>query len=210
MLVVPTVSELLVRLPLPILERVLLDPLIVLLVSVWLPVKVATVESIAIVTAVEPLYDVPDSPVPMVSAFVAVAATVTDPPRLTDEPLIVTALLVRLPFPMLVSVLVLPLMVLLVRFCVPDSVATIVESILIVPAEVIGPPVKPVPVSTVVTVPAPATAPQTNPEPLHLRNVSAVTGASINAVVSALLWYKTLLARPPFRLYVLVEVTAFQ
>ena len=35
--------------------KVLLLPLIVLLVSVWVPVRVATVESIAMVTAVEPL-----------------------------------------------------------------------------------------------------------------------------------------------------------
>jgi len=36
------------------------------------PVKVATVESIATVTAADPLKDVPESPVPMVSAFVVV------------------------------------------------------------------------------------------------------------------------------------------
>ena len=38
----------------------------VLLVRVWIPVRVATVESIAIVTPVEPLYEVPESPVPIV------------------------------------------------------------------------------------------------------------------------------------------------
>lgn len=55
MAVVPTVSELFVRLALAMLLRVLLEPLMVLLVSVWLPVKVATVESMATVTALEPL-----------------------------------------------------------------------------------------------------------------------------------------------------------
>jgi hypothetical protein len=41
------------------------------------PVKVATVESIAIVTADDPLKLVPDKPVPIVNAFVVVpAATV--------------------------------------------------------------------------------------------------------------------------------------
>ena len=92
----------------------LVEPLIDLLVSVWVPVSVATVESIAIVTGVEPLYEVPDKPVPIVKAFDAVAVTVTEPPKLTEDPLIVTALFVRLLLPMLVSVLAEPLMVLLV------------------------------------------------------------------------------------------------
>ena len=54
-LVVPTVTDELVRLELPMLVRVLVDPLIDLFVRVCESVKVATVESIAIVTAVEPL-----------------------------------------------------------------------------------------------------------------------------------------------------------
>ena len=53
--VVPTVSDELVREALPIFDRVLVDPLIDLLVRVWVPVKVATVESIAMVTADDPL-----------------------------------------------------------------------------------------------------------------------------------------------------------
>ena len=53
--VVPTVTDELVSDALPILLRVLLEPLMVLLVSVCVPVSVATVESIAIVTAAEPL-----------------------------------------------------------------------------------------------------------------------------------------------------------
>ena len=44
-----------VKLELPMLLKVLLAPLIVLLVSVCMPVSVATVESIAIVTAADPL-----------------------------------------------------------------------------------------------------------------------------------------------------------
>lgn len=53
--VVPTVSDELVRLAFAMLVRVLVDPLIDLLVRVCVPVKVATVESIAMVTADEPL-----------------------------------------------------------------------------------------------------------------------------------------------------------
>ena len=53
--VVPTVTELFVNEAFAMLVSVLLLPLIVLLVSVWVPVRVATVESIAMVTAVEPL-----------------------------------------------------------------------------------------------------------------------------------------------------------
>ena len=53
--VVPIVIELFVKEPLAILLIVLFDPLIVLLVSVCVPVNVATVESIATVTAEEPL-----------------------------------------------------------------------------------------------------------------------------------------------------------
>ena len=51
--------------------------------------------SSAIVTGADPLYDVPDSPVPIVSALDAVAVTVTDPPNDTDEPLIVIELFVN-------------------------------------------------------------------------------------------------------------------
>ena len=51
----PIVNDELVRLELPMFDSVLLAPLIVLLVSVCVPVNVATVESIAIVTGVEPL-----------------------------------------------------------------------------------------------------------------------------------------------------------
>jgi len=51
----PIVTELFVSDALPILDNVLLAPLIVLFVSVCAPVNVATVESIATVTAEEPL-----------------------------------------------------------------------------------------------------------------------------------------------------------
>lgn len=101
------------RISLPFVSSISLikGDVIVLFVSVCVPVSVATVESIAIVTALEPLYDVPDKPVPMVKALDAVAVTVTEPPKLTDEPLIVMALLVRLALPMLLKVLSEPLIV---------------------------------------------------------------------------------------------------
>ena len=51
----PIVTELLVSDALPIFDNVLDAPLIVLLVNVCVPVNVATVESIAIVTGVDPL-----------------------------------------------------------------------------------------------------------------------------------------------------------
>ena len=47
--------------------------------------------SVAMVTAPEPSYDVPDRCVPIVSAFVAVAFTVQLPPRAQDCPLTVVA-----------------------------------------------------------------------------------------------------------------------
>ena len=50
----------------------------VLLVRVCVPVNVATVESIATVTADDPLKLVPESPVPMVNAFVVVPAVPQD------------------------------------------------------------------------------------------------------------------------------------
>lgn len=53
--VLPMVTELLVSELLPMFDSVLFDPLIVLLVSVCVPVNVATVESIVMVTGAEPL-----------------------------------------------------------------------------------------------------------------------------------------------------------
>lgn len=86
----------------------------VLLVSVCTPVSVATVESMAIVTAAEPLYEVPDRPVPIVNALVAVAVTVPEPPNEIAVPLTVTELLVSEALPMFDSVLLAPEIVLLV------------------------------------------------------------------------------------------------
>ena len=51
----------------------------------------------------------PFNPVPIVSALVAVAVTVTEPPKLTELPLIVIALFVNELLPMLDSVFVDPL-----------------------------------------------------------------------------------------------------
>ena len=113
--VVPTVTDEFVRLAFAMLVSVLVEPLIDLLVSVCDPVSVATVLSMAMVTAVDPLKDVPERPVPMVRALVVLAVTVVDPPKLTEFPFMVIELLVRLALPMLLSVLDEPLMVLFVN-----------------------------------------------------------------------------------------------
>jgi len=97
-----------------------------LLVRVWTPVRVATVESIAIVTAADPLKLVPDKPVPIVRAFVVLAVTVAEPPREMLDPLTVTLLLVSDEFPIFDSVLLEPEIVLLVKVSVvalPTSVS---------------------------------------------------------------------------------------
>jgi hypothetical protein len=126
--------------------NVLDAPLIVLLVSVCAPVSVATVLSMAMVTGVAPLKDVPDSPVPMVRALVVLAVTVVDPPKLTELPLIVIALLVRLELPMLLKVLDAPLMVLFVSVCAPVNVATVESMAMVIGAEPSNmPPDNPVP-----------------------------------------------------------------
>jgi len=79
------------RVKVPVLTIVPMTGLVkVLLVRVCVPVNVATVESIAIVTAVEPLKLVPDKPVPIVSAFVVFAVIV-----ISDEPLNATPLILR-------------------------------------------------------------------------------------------------------------------
>ena len=70
---------------------------------------------LAIVIADEPLNDVPDKPVPIVNAFVVVAVTVVDPPKLTELPLIVTALFESELLPILDNVFVSPLIVLFVK-----------------------------------------------------------------------------------------------
>ena len=67
----------------------------------------------------------PLRPVPIVNALDAVAVTVTDPPRLTEEPLIVIEELVRLELPILLNVLFEPLMVLLVSVSEPANVAKV-------------------------------------------------------------------------------------
>ena len=62
----------------------------VLFVRVCVPDVVATVESIATVTAEDPSYDVPERPVPIVRAFGFAAVIVVDPPSETEEPFTVT------------------------------------------------------------------------------------------------------------------------
>ena len=54
--------------------------------------------AIAAVTLVEPLNDVPDSPVPSVKVPVVLAVIVVDPPKLTEFPLIVMLLFAKLAF----------------------------------------------------------------------------------------------------------------
>ena len=115
MVVDPSVMEELVRLALAMFDSVLLPPEMVLFVSIWEPDNVATVESIAIVTAEEPLKLVPLSPVPIVRALVVLAVTVAVPPKLTALPLIVMLLFVKLLLPMFDRVLSLPETVLFVR-----------------------------------------------------------------------------------------------
>jgi hypothetical protein len=55
MLLVPSVIDEFVKLELAMFDNVLVEPLIDLLVNVWVPVSVATVESMAMVTGAEPL-----------------------------------------------------------------------------------------------------------------------------------------------------------
>ena len=88
--------------------NVLDAPLIVLLVSVCVPVSVATVLSMAMVTGAEPLKVVPDNPVPMVRALVVLAVTVVDSPKLTELPLIVIELLVKPAFGIVVAAVIAP------------------------------------------------------------------------------------------------------
>ena len=111
----PTVIELFVSAEFPMFVNVLADPLIDLFVSVWVPVKVATVESIAIVTGDPPLKLVPDKPVPMVKVLVVEAVMVPEAPSATVWPLNVTDELVKLAFAMLLNVLADPLIDLLVN-----------------------------------------------------------------------------------------------
>ena len=111
----PMVNDELVRALLGMSVSVFVDPLIDLFVNVCVPVNVATVESMAIVTAAPPLNDVPLSPVPMVSAFVVLAVIVADPPNATVLPLKVTLELDSATLGMFVNVLDAPDIDLLVR-----------------------------------------------------------------------------------------------
>jgi hypothetical protein len=113
----PNVIVLFVRLALPILLSVFVEPLIDLFVSVWLPVRVATVESIAMVIGVEPSKLVPVRPVPMVRAAVVLAVIVPDAPRATLTPLYVTELLSSDAFGIAVNVFKAP------DIDLPDNVA---------------------------------------------------------------------------------------
>ena len=126
------VIELLSSAALGILVNVLVAPLIDLLVNVCMPVNVATVESIAIVTGADPLKLVPVKPVPIVNVSIEVVIVI-DPPRLTGVPLIVIELLSSATLGIADNVFVAPLIDLPVNVCVPVSVTT-VELIAIVTA----------------------------------------------------------------------------
>ena len=155
---------------------VLFAPLIVLLVNVCIPVNVATVESIAIVTGVDPLKLVPLNPVPMVNVLVVDAVTVVLPPKLTLLPLIVIALLANCAFVIVPLNAVVGIVVDAVNALVPLPIRYPVNVVapvpplatpnvppkVIVPFVVIGPPdvvspVVPPDTFTLVTVPVPAT-----------------------------------------------------
>jgi hypothetical protein len=69
--------------------------------------------------------------VPIVRALVEVAVTVTDPPRLTEEPLIVIELLVRLELPMFDKVFVEPDIEVPVRVVIVPPRLTAVEPMVI-------------------------------------------------------------------------------
>jgi hypothetical protein len=89
----------------------------VLLVNVWIPVNVATVLSMAIVTGAVPLKEVPLRPVPIVSVLIE-KGIVSEPPRETELPLIVMDELVSEALPMFDKVFVDPLMLLFVSVSV--------------------------------------------------------------------------------------------
>jgi hypothetical protein len=103
--------------------------LVALLVIVMAPVAVFTLIPVplaasdstpvfVIVTAAEPLNEVPFNPDPIVSAFVVFAVTTMEPPSDTALPLMVTDEFVSDPLAMLVSVLLAPLIVLFVSVSV--------------------------------------------------------------------------------------------
>ena len=117
----------------------------------------------------------PDRPVPIVKALVAVAVIVPDAPKATVEPLNVTELLVKLPFAMLDSVLLEPLIVLLVRVSDPANVDNVpvvgkVTAVVAVAVRVVAkaPEVVRLPPSVIVLLvfatPVPPLAPSKTPE----------------------------------------------
>lgn len=92
----------------------------------------------------------PDKPVPIVNALDAVAVTVTELPRLTDDPLIVIALFDKDALAMFVSVLSGPLIVLFVSVCTPVKVTTELSIDKVLLAVKSPPPLNPVPADMVI------------------------------------------------------------
>jgi hypothetical protein len=145
----------------------------------------------AIVTGVDPLYEVPLKPVPIVNAEEAVAVTVTEPPKETVEPLIVIVELLRLPLAIFVNVFDEPLIVLLVSVCVPVSVTTD-ESIAIVTLDepLYEVPLNPVPIVSVpvdvavtVTVPPKDTVDPLIVIALFVNPALGIVATAVNALV---------------------------
>ena len=102
----PIVTVELVNDEFPILLKVLVEPLIDLLVRVCVPVSVATtLVSIAIVTALAPVYELPVKPVEIVNALGFAAVTVPLAPKAIAVPLMVVELLTNM---VLVTVAVSP------------------------------------------------------------------------------------------------------
>lgn len=84
------------------------------------------------------------------------ASIVTLPPNDTGEPFIVMLELVRLPFAILLSVLLEPLMVLFVSTCAVERSAVTVVSMDTVTVPLLPPPVRPVPAVTPSISPTPS------------------------------------------------------
>ena len=106
----------------------------------------------------------PDKPVPIVKALDAVAVTVIDPPKLTEEPLIVMALFVSEELPMLLNVLVEPEIDVPAKVVIVPPKDTEVEPIVI--ALLANPALGIVVLAVMTPVPLPYTYPVSVPAPV--------------------------------------------
>lgn len=182
---------------------VLLPPSIVLFVSDCTPVNVTTVESIAIVTGTDPLKLVPDNPVPIVNEFASAAVTVTVPPKLTGDPLIVMLLFTSDALGILDNVFsdalivtpvnevmvdpsdtaVDPMVIeLLVNDALPMFESVLAEPLIVLLVKVCAPVKVAVTVGSIEIVPVDVIGPPVKPRPV-LINVIPVTSAPFDAAV---------------------------